>query len=260
MPAPEKLDERKLIAHIRTTIPDFHIARAASLQALKLRTLVQSKNPYLFRAKNILVAGELVERFMAAHLSSQEESIFGGFLERLAVYVGQSAWHGRKSAAEGIDLEFEKDGMIHIVAIKSGPSWGNSSQIARMRDNFAKAARILRTNAPSRAVIAVNGCCYGRTAREDRGTYLKICGQSFWEFISGDPELYRQIIDPLGDQARKRNEEFQEEYAKVVNHFTQQFIRDFCHADGSIDWDKLLVFNSARLRPKMPRLPRAGPG
>ena len=92
----------------------------------------------------------------------------------------------------------------------------------------------------------INGCCYGRAAHENKGEYFKLCGQSFWEFISGDSELYRRIIEPIGHRAREHNDKFADEYAKVLNQFTQQFIADFCHSDGAIDWDKLLIFNSSR--------------
>lgn len=111
--------------------------------------------------------------------TSQEEGMFGGFLEGLAIYVCQEVYGGRKSAAAGIDLEFEKDGTYYIVAIKSGPNWGNSQQIARMRDNFNTAKKTLRTNAQRRSIEAANGCCYGRTIRADRGDYIKLCGQAF---------------------------------------------------------------------------------
>lgn len=47
-----------------------------------------------------------------------------------------------KSAAEGVDLEFNKDGKKYLVSIKSGPNWGNSSQIKKMIDNFNKAKNI----------------------------------------------------------------------------------------------------------------------
>ena len=49
---------------------------------------------------------------------------------------------GRKSSAEGIDLEFERDTIYYLVSIKSGPNWGNSGQIKKMVQNFAKARRI----------------------------------------------------------------------------------------------------------------------
>jgi hypothetical protein len=30
-----------------------------------------------------------------------------------------------------------------------------------------------------------------------------------------------------------------------INRFTAEFIKDFCQADGTILWDKLVEFNSA---------------
>jgi hypothetical protein len=99
-------------------------------------------------------------------------------------------------------------------------------------------------------LVCVNGCCYGRTTKENKGDYFKLCGQSFWEFISGDSELYRRIIVPIGYRAKERNDEFAAEFAKVVNQFTKELLTDFCQADASIDWDKLLAFNSARVAPK----------
>ncbi|HMP82144.1 MAG TPA: PmeII family type II restriction endonuclease [Verrucomicrobiota bacterium] len=246
----KKLSDEKLTAHIEATIPDFHQARLESLRGLKLRELLRTKNPYLYRAKNILFASELVHNFLAARLSSQEEAIFGTFLEKLAIFVAGEIWNGRKSAIKGIDLEFEKAGVLHIVTIKSGPDWGNDSQIQKMRDYFRSAARTLRTNAPSRPLVFVNGCCYGRTTSENKGDYLKLCGQSFWEFLSDDMELYRRIIVPIGHRAKERNDEFSIAFANVVNQFTKELLVDFCHEDGSINWDSLLAFNSGRTAQK----------
>lgn len=184
-----------------------------------------------------------------AHLSSQEETIFGGFLEGLSVFICGRVFSGKKSSAEGIDLEFERDGIYYIVSIKSGPNWGNSSQIKKMRQNFAQAKRILGTNTSSKNIVAVNGCCYGQLNTEDKGDYLKKCGQSFWSFVSGDNNLYTTIIEPLGHRAKERNEEFQIEYGKVINRFTAGFIKVFCQPDGTILWEKLVQFNSAILIP-----------
>jgi hypothetical protein len=118
-----------------------------------------------------------------------------------------------------------------------------------MRDNFRRARQVLRTNAKAKPIICVNGCCYGRVTNEDKGDYIKLAGQAFWGFLSGNADLYRRIIVPIGYKAKKRNEQFAVEYAKVLNRFTEQFIADFCNTDGSIDWDKLLTFNSGK-KPK----------
>ena len=53
---------------------------------------------------------------------------------------------------------------------------------------------------------------------------------------------------PLGHQAKERNEEFAEEYARILNTFAAEFNRRFC-IDGKIDWDTLVRFNSAASKP-----------
>ena len=236
---------REITKFIEAHIPEFHRKRLESLAKLKLQKVLQRKNPYLYKAKFVTSAPELVKAILDAHLSSQEEAIFGGFLEGLAVFICERAFSGKKSSAEGFDLEFERDGIRYIVSIKSGPNWGNSGQIKKMRQNFSQAKRILGTNTSAKNIVSVNGCCYGQESIEDKGDYLKKCGQSFWSFVSGDNEFYISIIEPLGHKAKERNEAFQVEYGKVINRFTAEFIKDFCQADGTILWDKLVQFNSA---------------
>ncbi len=172
--------------------------------------------------------------------------MFGGFLERLAIHVNTIAFAGRKSSADGIDLEFERDGTYFIVAIKSGPNWGNSRQIAKMRDDFRKAKIILRSNARQRAIEAVNGCCYGREVQEDKGDYLKLCGQSFWSFLSGVESFYTDIIEPIGREAREPNEQVKDLYFGLVNKMTAEVVERFCDESGFIDWLALVRFNSGR--------------
>ena len=230
--------------YVSKNVGNFHSARLASLSKLELKKILIRKNPYLFKAKNVLTSENLVRQLLDAHLSSQEETMFGDFLEGLAIYICGSVYDGGKSSAEGVDLEFTKADIKYIVAIKSGPNWGNSSQIARMIDNFKKAKKILNTNSSRTNIVAVNGCCYGRD-NGDKGDYLKYCGQVFWEFISGNPDLYTEIVEPLGYEAKQKNEEFNKQYAILVNQFTSEFSKEFC-PDGLIDWEKLVRLNSQK--------------
>ena len=240
------ITQQEITDYVEANIQNFHQRRLENLQKLKLMAVIKRKNPYLFKAKNINTAQDFVKTILDAFLSSQEEGIFGGFLEELAIFICSQVYGGQKSSAEGIDLEFETDSIRYIVSIKSGPNWGNSSQIAKLRDNFSKAKRILSTNTSSMNVVAVNGCCYGKNQTPDKGDYLKLCGQQFWEFISGDENLYTDIIEPLGHQAKEKNEQFMLEYAKVINKFTSEFIGTFCDADGSILWEEIVKFNSSK--------------
>ncbi len=109
-----------------------------------------------------------------------------------------------------------------------------------MKDDFKKAKRILGTKNLKSSVVAVNGCCYGKDDNPEKGDYLKLCGQRFWEFISGDENLYTAIIEPLGHKAKEKNEQFSEEYAKVINKFTLEFPQEYCDHSGKIMWEKLV--------------------
>jgi len=239
-----KLTKDEIIAFIEPRIQVFHQKRLDNIRELKLNKVLKRKNPYLFKAKNINLAQDLVRSIVDAHLSSQEEGIFGSFLEELAVFVCGRVYRGRKSSAEGIDLEFERQNVKYIISIKSGPHWGNSRQIAKMKDDFKKAKKILRTNSSRVQIMAINGCCYGKDDRPDKGEYLKLCGQRFWEFVSGDKNLYVDIVEPLGHKAKEQNTQFGLEYDKVINRFTLEFGRDYCATNGVILWEKLVRFNS----------------
>ncbi|OQY83205.1 MAG: cytosolic protein [Anaerolineae bacterium UTCFX3] len=240
-----QLNSSEVVAFIEENIGDFHKRRAASLRKLQLAQVLKKKNPYLFKAKNINDAHDLVKLLLDAHLSSQEETIFGEFLEKLAIFVCGRVFNGRKSSAEGIDLEFMRDDALYIVSVKSGPNWGNSGQVKRMVENFRQAKRILRSSNTKANIQAINGCCYGRDNKPDKGDYLKLCGQEFWRFISDSDRLFVEIIEPLGYQAKERTKEFLVEYSRNLNLFTQEFMDVFC-IDGRIDWDKLVRFNSGR--------------
>ena len=234
-------------AYVEQNIGAFHAKRLQSLGTLRLNDILKRKNPYLFKAKNILTCESLVKTLIDAHLSSQEETIFGEFLEGLAIFICGKVYGGRKSAVEGIDLELVHDDTLYLITIKSGPNWGNSSQINRMKDDFKKARRIYRTNNPNAHIVAVNGCCYGKDNQPDKGDYFKYCGQRFWEFISGDSELYLEIIEPLGHNAQLKNDEFAAAYAQIINGFSLEFAQRFS-SDGIINWTALLEFNSAAKR------------
>ncbi|HEY3914904.1 MAG TPA: PmeII family type II restriction endonuclease, partial [Verrucomicrobiae bacterium] len=155
-----------------------------------------------------------------------------------------------KSSTTGVDIEMDKGGIRYFVAVKSGPVWGNSSQIEQMKRDFNSAAKVYRQNKNALPVRCANGCCYGKQSlkSEDKGDYLKLCGQRFWEFLSDDSDFYVKIVEPIGHKAKERNEEFLAQYELVVDGFTELFRKRFCSPDNLIIWDEL-VKHSSEARP-----------
>ena len=76
--------------------------------------------------------------------------------------------------------------------------------------------------------------------------YYKYAGQEFWRFISGDDELYREIITPIDQEARQKDKTFKRAYNAKINAMTQEFLANFMTLDNQIDWIKLVDFVSKR--------------
>ena len=142
----KKLKMQDVTQYVENNIGTFHEKRIQSLDSLKLVNVLKRKNPYLFKAKYVLTADEIVRGIVDAHISSNEETIFGDWLEGLAIFINGKVYDGRKSGIPNIDLEFDNDGTRYIVTIKSGPNWGNSSQIKKMKTDFSTSKKTLRTS------------------------------------------------------------------------------------------------------------------
>ncbi len=252
----ESLNYKKLYGFITTdVIHPFYSNRLLSLKQIKLKTIIKRKNPYLFKAKNIETAGDFARYILDAFLSSQEETMFGDLLEKLAIHICSEIFNGRK-AKEGkfksVDLIFKRDNKLYIVGIKSGPNWGNSDQVNTMKKNLKKAKEILKGEGEKSKIIKVNGCMYGRDSkpykkdkRNPNLNYHKICGQRFWELISDDNQLYKKIIQPLDKEAKKRDKIFKDLYVKKINEITKDLIDSF-YKNSSLDWDKIVDYISKK--------------
>ncbi len=241
------LDLDKVTAFVNQNIDTFHAKRLKRIQDIRLREILARKNPYLFRAKNIIFAPDLVSSILEAVLSASEEGLFGNFLEELAIFINQMQFGGQKSSSRGIDLDFVRDQTRYIVGIKSGPNWGNSSQYNAMRNDFKTAMKVLRQSQQTGNIRTVLGICYGNAKPVDNGEYLRVEGQAFWEFISGDRDLYIDLIQPLGYEAKQHNETYLNTKELALNRLTRELLVDFCNESGEINWAKLLQFNSGNL-------------
>jgi hypothetical protein len=242
----EKLRLNDVKNYVNKNIVPFHESKLKALEGMKLKAVLKKKNPYLFKAKNIGTAQELVTSLLDAFLSSSEEELFGDFLEHLAIFISSKTCAGRKSSATGIDFEFENNGTHYLVSTKSGPNWGNSAATKKQQESFQTAIKVLKQSKHTADVQAVLGICYGKTRTSYLRGYLKVVGQNFWYFISEDENLYTDIVEPLGFRAREHNAQFDSQKVRIINNFTAEFFKDFC-TNGEIDWRKLVEFNSGNL-------------
>lgn len=230
--------------YVADNIHLFHQARINKLKALKLKVLLKKKNPYLFKAKDLSTPQSVVEALTGAFMSSAEETMFGDWLEQLAVFVAEKVYGGYKSSSTGIDIEMDKEGVHYFISVKSGPKWANSSSRTKLIENFARAERTYKTSGNKKPCESIEGCCYGNEVSE-QVYHIKLCGERFWKFISGTQTMYTDIIEPLGTNAHAHNADYMKQYHKLITLFTREFANEFCNEDGTIDWNKIVQLNSA---------------
>lgn len=227
----------KLIADC---LHDFYTRRINRIQQLKLKEVLKKKNPYLYRAMGTEKASEIVEDLLSAFISSSDEGIFGdAFFEPIA----KIASGGVVSPSEGVDVAVETQKRYLAIAVKSGPNWGNSTQLKKQNEYFiALRSRLYKLQKQFDPMI---GHGYGTLKNRPKNKlYRNSSGQAFWTEITGDPDFYLKLIRLMKDEPQKHKPTYKKAWDAAVNRFTGEFIKDFCFPDGSIDWEKLVCFVS----------------
>ena len=244
MPLNNSYDEQAVIQAIATALETFYTTLIEKIDKLNIQKVMKRKNPYLYRAKAMQSASEIVDSVLTAFVSSSEETIFGNcFFEPIAI----AASGGHKALAEGIDIMFQDNinNTIYAIAVKSGPSVFNADSKKRQEQNFMAASKLAQ-QAKARYEAYI-GYCYGKKNDSGRGKpkmYQELAGKRFWAELTGDEEFYIKIINYMGTMPEQYVAEYKESYNKAANRLVREFSNSFCKEDGSIDWEKLVEFNS----------------
>lgn len=237
-------DEEKVQKAIAEALESFYKSLIAKIDSININDIIKSKNPYLYRAKAMNKAHDIINSILQAFVSSSEETIFGNvFFEPLAI----AASNGKKSLAEGVDIDISDDSakLQYAIAVKSGTSVFNADSKKRQADNFARARRLAVQGHYN--FYAIVGYAYGTKQESDRGSakiYIELAGEEFWTMLTGDKDFYKKIITFMGELPEKYVDDYNVSYDKACNRLVRDFSREFCNEDGSIDWEKLVDFNS----------------
>jgi len=238
----QKYNESEVIKAVAYALDEFYKSLINNLGKLSIKSVIRRKNPYLFRAKAMNGASQIVDALLAAFVSSSEETIFGNvFFEPLATVAAQ----GQKALAEGVDIMVERDDTVYAIAVKSGTSVFNAASRKKQEQSFM-AAQKLAQQAKKRFVPIV-GYGYGKKSMSNRGLpkfYAELAGQDFWSELTGDTSFYIKIIRYMESLPEKYIEDFNAAYHKAANKLIREFTTEFCLEDGSIDWVKLVEFNA----------------
>ena len=242
MPINDSYDEQEVAQAIATALDNFYDRLITKVDGLNVKAVMKRKNPYLFRAKAMNGAAQIIEAILAAFVSSSEETIFGNvFFEPIATAAAQ----GQKALAEGVDIMVERDDAIYAIAVKSGTSVFNADSRKKQEQNFMAANKLAQQ--AKKRFIPIVGYGYGNKKSSNRGLpkfYMELAGKNFWTELTGDEEFYIKLIRLMDKLPEKYVEDFDLSYQKAANRLIKEFTQEFCSDDGSIDWEKLVEFNS----------------
>jgi hypothetical protein len=233
----------ELEVKIGELLDNFYKRRTEKIAGLKLRETLKRKNPYLYRAIGVQKASEIVESLLSAYMSSSDEGIFGdAFFEPLAKFVSG----GVISPSEGVDVAVETDTTYKAIAVKSGTSVFNAQSRKRQIHDFKVLGNRLKKL--QKHFDPIVGYSYGKKKQRniETASFRELAGQAFWEELTGDSEFYLKIIRLMKDKPQEHIISYRQNWDAAVNRFTLEFVKDFCHPDGNIDWERLVRFNSGK--------------
>ena len=231
MPINNSYDEAAIVEAIATALDNFYTNLIKTVDSLNVKTVMKRKNPYLFRAKAMNGAAQIIDAILAAFVSSSEETIFGNvFFEPIATAAAQ----GQKALAEGMMVE--RDNTSYAIAVKSGTSVFNADSRKKQEQNFMAASKLAQQ--AKKRFVPIVGYGYGKKKVSNRGL------PKFYMELAGKEEFYIKLIRFMDKLPEKYVEEFDASYQKAANRLVREFTQEFCFEDGSIDWEKLVKFNS----------------
>lgn len=240
-PLNSSYDEEKVLSAVSVALTDFYTALTKTLDEINLTKILKRKNPYLYKAKGMNNATQIVDGILSAYISSSEETLFGNtFFEPIAIVVSG----GQKAVTEGVDITVDKNNTIYSIAVKSGTAVFNADSRKRQEQNFQSAQK--RAQQAHRAFMPVIGYGYGkkRVSSRNEKFYKELAGKDFWEWLTGDSSFYTKIVDYMGNKPTEFASSFEDAYNRAQNRLVRNFTISYCNEDGSINWAKLLEFNS----------------
>ena len=128
MPLNNAYDEQAVIQAIASALETFYGTLIEKIDGLNIQKVMKRKNPYLYRAKAMQSATEIVDSVLTAFVSSSEETIFGNcFFEPIAIEIM---------------IQNNETNTISAIAVKSGPSVFNADSKKRQEQNFTAASKL----------------------------------------------------------------------------------------------------------------------
>jgi hypothetical protein len=220
------LDSLKELQNVNRTTIDF-------------TKLLQKCNPFELVVQ-CRTTNEVVDFIMGNHIKTSSATIWGLFLELIAVKICNSVLNGYKSNQTCTDLEWVDQGKKHYRGFKSSPKWANADQ-KKTANNKDKELRE-QVDFGSYKVLT----SYGKTAkRTNENNFIQLSGQDAWEEISNDQDMYKKVMVGINNNSQIIGQFLNNIYTSDVDRSAKWFSDNFT-TDNQINSIKIVEYVSSR--------------
>ncbi len=221
--------------------------RLRVLATITVDDALQAISPRFLWTHEPVSVGELATAAVDALCSAAELVLAEQLMRDLAAFVATRAYGGAKSTTPPVDVEFSVGEVHYAVAITAKALRTRSLEHRRLTDALAALTASAAFQAQGRRIQPVLGVCWGNGRTRDRGPYLETSGQSLWYLLSGHKDFYLAIGEALSSRLNQMSDDYWRKKAATVNRIASEFFTRLCKPTGSIDWTKLVAFNSANM-------------
>ena len=140
-------------------------------------------------------------------------------------------------------------GNVSSISVKSGKNIFNSQSSKGQDIEFGELrARLKKLGKNFSEVV---GYGYGRKSEPKKATVQdRVAGQKFWELLTNESDFYLRIARAIGIHSEGHGDTYRKAFEKKYNALVKEFVLNFVDEDGSIEWDKVVAFNSSVSKPE----------
>jgi hypothetical protein len=183
----------------------------------------------------------LVEFVLASHKQTSSKTIWGNYLETIALNISKLTINGYKSKEECTDIEWIFDGIKHYRGWKSSPKWCNADQ---KRTANLKVNELIDTEDFGSFKILTS---YGKTTEKKVSNgFIQLSGQDAWNEIGLDNEIYNKVMSSIMDNSKIIGLFLENIYISDKDRIITWMKDNFLNNDNTINFIKINKYVSSR--------------
>ena len=219
--------------------------KSVNRKSINLPKLLTKCNPYSLVVK-CKTPEDIVDSILKTHQQTSSETIWGYYLETIAVKISEMELNGFKSKQVCTDIEWEVDGKKHFRGWKSSPNWSNADQ----KRTVNRTEQELKESEDFGSFKVLTS--YGKTIKrnKDYNKFTQLSGQDAWEEISNDEEMYNKVMLAITNNSEKIGQFIDGIYIsdrkKSIDWVNENFTED-----GRINYTKINKYVSGRDKVKV---------